>query len=293
MSDGEADNGAAEAGGENNVQNNMEENAENSDRNQSTVNLDFLGAPVPPFPPFWAENPQIWFAQMEASFEAARITSENTRYCRTIACLPREVMTEIWDIHVAPPKLKRYTFLKKEILERLGVGQRQRHRRLLEREEIGDRKPSQFLRDLRILAAQEMSEDLLRTTWESRLPEGLSLQLAMSDETDLDKLARKADRWYDSSPHVAAMTDRREKRRQTDDEYVTRGEFQTLNQKVDDLTTMMGRLLQTNETNRKESRPSHSPARSRRWQPRQQSPRGRRNTPPRRFNQAENFQGRR
>jgi len=31
-------------------------------------------------PPFWAENPETWFVQVEAQFEIANITAEQTKF---------------------------------------------------------------------------------------------------------------------------------------------------------------------------------------------------------------------
>ncbi|GBP34514.1 hypothetical protein EVAR_29911_1 [Eumeta japonica] len=90
-------------------------------------------------PPFWPEEPIIWFAQVEDSKER---------------------------------KLKQ----------------------LLMHEELGDRKPSQFLRHLQGLAGPDISNDLLITIWTSRLPQNIQTVIAGQTAPTLELLADLADR---------------------------------------------------------------------------------------------------
>jgi hypothetical protein len=56
------------------------------------------------------------------------------------------------DIITSPPHHDPYTALKTELLNRLSPTREQRLRQIITHEEMGDRKPSQFLRHLRSLA---------------------------------------------------------------------------------------------------------------------------------------------
>ncbi|XP_070170848.1 uncharacterized protein [Polyergus mexicanus] len=69
----------------------------------------------------------------------------------------------------------------------------QRIHQLLEHEELGDRKPSQFLRHLRTLAGTNISEQLLRTLWLERLPSQMQVILATKIEDRLKDVAEQAD----------------------------------------------------------------------------------------------------
>ncbi|XP_070171208.1 uncharacterized protein, partial [Polyergus mexicanus] len=69
----------------------------------------------------------------------------------------------------------------------------QRIRQLLEHEEVGDRKPSQFLRHLRTLAGTNISEQLLRTLWLERLLSQMQVILAIKIEDRLKDVAEQAD----------------------------------------------------------------------------------------------------
>ena len=61
-----------------------------------------------------------------------------------------------------------YALLKAEMLKRFGESQLARTRRLLEGEQIGDRRPTQFLRHLRGLAGTAIPDNILRAMWLGR-----------------------------------------------------------------------------------------------------------------------------
>ncbi|KAJ8948070.1 hypothetical protein NQ318_008421 [Aromia moschata] len=56
-------------------------------------------------------------------------------------------------------------------------------------EEIGDRRPSQFIRHLRGLAGTTVHDTILRSLWMSRLPSHAQAILSMDDDVALDKVA--------------------------------------------------------------------------------------------------------
>ena len=121
-------------------------------------------------PPFWPEEPELWFAQLEGQFALSRITKEEDKYALTIAHIQPKQAREVKDIITNPPVFNRYQTIKTALIQRLTDSKEQRIRQLLESEKIGDRKPSQFLRHLSTLAGTVASNDLLRTLWLGRLP---------------------------------------------------------------------------------------------------------------------------
>jgi hypothetical protein len=144
-------------------------------------------------PPFWAERPAVWFTQTEAQFFLAGISSERTKFLHVISQLDQRHATEVEDIITSPPKRDPYTTLRAELVKRLSPSTEQRIRQLLTVEEIGDQKPSQFLRYLRSLAP-DVSENVLRSVWTSRLPHNIQSFLAGQNETNLDAAVLCADR---------------------------------------------------------------------------------------------------
>ncbi|XP_070155797.1 uncharacterized protein [Polyergus mexicanus] len=114
-------------------------------------------------PPFWNEEPELWFAQLEGQFVLSGITQDTTKYSYVLSQLDSRQIKEVKDIITQPPDANKYEAIKRALIQRLSVSQEQRTRQLLELEEIGDRKPSQFLRHLRTLAANNVPDSLLRT----------------------------------------------------------------------------------------------------------------------------------
>jgi hypothetical protein len=70
-------------------------------------------------------------------------------------------------------------------------------------EEMGDRKPSQFLRHLNSLAP-EVPDSFLRSIWSSRLPPYIQAILAGQSEDDLDASSKLADRICEATPQPTA-----------------------------------------------------------------------------------------
>ena len=110
----------------------------------------------------------MWFAQVETQFALAGVTTEDTKFNYVAGNFDSKYAIEVRDILTSPPDNGKYTKLKSELIRRLSASQDQKTRRLLEREEIGDRTPSQFLRYLRGLAGTIFSDDSLRSLWLGR-----------------------------------------------------------------------------------------------------------------------------
>lgn len=153
-------------------------------------------------PPFWRQNPRSWFRQVEAQFQLRNIHAQSTKYFHVIANLPPEVAAELDDILSTVPLDEAYDVLKSAILDRMQASQRSRIQQLLNEEDLGDRKPSQMLHHMRQLLGNpppESQQPLLRELFLQRLPQGMRMVLAGSDDFSLDKLATLADRIADYS----------------------------------------------------------------------------------------------
>ncbi|XP_076245408.1 uncharacterized protein LOC143185957 [Calliopsis andreniformis] len=143
-------------------------------------------------PEFSPADPELWFGMVERSFDASGVTTELTKFGYVLGALGPQYAAEVPDIIMAP-LAEPYTKLKTELIKRLSSSQEQKTRRLLEHEEIGDRKPSQFLRHLRSLGRAALPEEFLRTLWLGRLPTNMQVILATQLDIDLDRVADLAD----------------------------------------------------------------------------------------------------
>ncbi|XP_063831757.1 uncharacterized protein LOC135080964 [Ostrinia nubilalis] len=154
-------------------------------------------------PPFWADKPTTWFGLVEAQFHIAGITQDITKYSHVISMLDTRVADEIEDIIASPPKENKYECLKAELTKRLSTSREQRIRQLLSEEQLGDRKPSQFLRHLRSLAGDVLpNDDFLRELWLRRLPQSVQVILTAQVDLPLSKVAEIADKVMEVAPPI-------------------------------------------------------------------------------------------
>lgn len=146
-------------------------------------------------PPFWPDKPAVWFSQVESQFVLANISQDETKFHHVVANLDSRYASEVDDIIVNPPVTGKYDTIKKELIHRLSLSEEQRVRQLLGREELGDRKPSQFLRHLKSLAGSiELKDSLLRSLWIQRLPPHVQAILQAQVTLSPEEMANLADR---------------------------------------------------------------------------------------------------
>ena len=67
-------------------------------------------------PPFWAADPMIWFAQVEAQFSTRRITAEKTKFNFIVASLVLEYALAIRDLILNLSSTNPYRVLKEQLI---------------------------------------------------------------------------------------------------------------------------------------------------------------------------------
>ncbi|KAH6947240.1 hypothetical protein HPB50_017768 [Hyalomma asiaticum] len=160
-------------------------------------------------PTFWRNNPQLWFTQVEATFDLHHTSSEISRFRHLLCNLSPEVAQEVADVIAAPLNDVPYQRLKQSILDRTTTSESARLMHLLTIEELGDRRPSQLLNSMRqLLRSSDVDSKgaLFRELFLQRLPQSTRLVLAAAGDLTLDRLAQLADRAHDAtSATVAAL----------------------------------------------------------------------------------------
>jgi hypothetical protein len=71
-------------------------------------------------------------------------------------------------------------------------------------DEMGDRRPTQFLRHLRTLAGPPVPSDFLRTLWTNRLPPNIQAIITTQAQATLDEVAQLADKIVEVTPPCVA-----------------------------------------------------------------------------------------
>ncbi|XP_033316640.1 uncharacterized protein LOC117214559 [Bombus bifarius] len=151
-------------------------------------------------PPFWPDDVDLWFTMLEMQFEATRIRGDQEKYQAVIAHLDKSYARLIRDVFDASPSIGRYEYVKKELIKRLGELDAKRLRQVIKKEQIEDRKPSQFYRDLRSLATNSLADDVILTVWEGRLPSRVQSILASVQSKDPETRIQIADSIYEATP---------------------------------------------------------------------------------------------
>ncbi|KAJ8911818.1 hypothetical protein NQ315_012548 [Exocentrus adspersus] len=121
-------------------------------------------------PPFWTVKPEIWFTQIEAQFNLNKITADKTKYNHDV------------------------------IINRLTASEEKRLDELLSGSEIGDRKPSEFYRDMMnvVGGSQMVSQDLLLKLWKRRLPKTILMAITASGKENINDIVTLADKIWES-----------------------------------------------------------------------------------------------
>ncbi|KAK3916389.1 Myosin-4 [Frankliniella fusca] len=178
-------------------------------------------------PLFWRDRPVLWFAQAESHFSSSGITQDSKKYHCVVSHLDSSTSAEVEDIILGPSADRTYANLKKALTDRLSDSEQKRIRKLLSEAEMGDQKPSQFLRNLRSLAGSSnaVNETLLKQLWLERLPRTATAILSSHTGLDLNALAAIADSIVECAPDTPLAIRAVRNREEPD---VTRLVFNTL-----------------------------------------------------------------
>ncbi|XP_037928498.1 uncharacterized protein LOC119662916 [Teleopsis dalmanni] len=156
-------------------------------------------------PPFWKQDPALWFIQVDAAFHRKKITGDNSKYWTVISYIDPELLQHVSDIVKNPPDTDKYKTLKECLISRLRPTQEQQLQTLLYDIELGDSKPSQLLRKMQDLADNKVTEDVLRSLWLKRLPANVQFVLSVNVESSLTAAANLADRLIEINPVQSVM----------------------------------------------------------------------------------------
>lgn len=144
-------------------------------------------------PRFWKTKPDLWFAQIEATFSKKNIRSDKTKYDSVVEALDEAAISEVSDIIMHPPDANLYTNLKTNLIKRFTNSSERQLHRLLAETELGDIKLSRLLRHRRDLPNNKAFDDVLRGRWLDLIPGSVRNILKVSKEDSLTGLADVAD----------------------------------------------------------------------------------------------------
>ncbi|GBN34572.1 hypothetical protein AVEN_81803-1 [Araneus ventricosus] len=136
--------------------------------------------------PFWETDLHLWFLQLESQFKLSGISIDETKFHMVVAALDSKILSYVSDTVRNPLADSKYDALKTQILSHFPQSQGTKLRVLLQDLQLGHKKPSELLQEMRNLAV--VSEDVLRTIWMQRLPTTMQQILSVSND-NLDELS--------------------------------------------------------------------------------------------------------
>ncbi|GFV78526.1 uncharacterized protein TNCV_1888321 [Trichonephila clavipes] len=116
-------------------------------------------------PAFWRNKPKLWFLQLKAQFSNSGISNGTTKYNIVVVALDENVLDFVVDILSNPPQDDKYETLRNAFLNRLTDTEESRLKKLLTDMELGDRRPSDLLRQMKSLAGSSISDELIKSLW--------------------------------------------------------------------------------------------------------------------------------
>lgn len=139
-------------------------------------------------PNFFKNDPVTYFVILESQFVVAGIMTDEQRFTQLTARLDPDVLAEVADV-IRNTSTRTYPSLKDALIKRFTHWEEERLSWLLGHMEIGDRSPSQLMRDLQNLAGADVPENLIWGLWLKKLPT-LTQQMMQALSTSLS-LAKK------------------------------------------------------------------------------------------------------
>lgn len=171
----------------------------NSNDNSNTViSNPQISAMSQKLPPFWPMNPDIWFAQVEATFAISGISADKTKFYHVIACIDSKYLEVVQDILKSPPENDKYGALKSRMLKEFSISETEKLNKLLQMVDMGDKKPTQLLREMQNLAGTNFGATALETLFLQRLPENIRNIVSASSGSTEEK-AKIADKIFELS----------------------------------------------------------------------------------------------
>lgn len=210
----------------------MTEQQENSEQ----ISVTKIGLKIPPI---WKSHIALWVKQCEVAFEVSNIVKDETKFAHLIANIDSETLTHVSDIVLNPPAQDKFLALKNRLISEFQDSESQQIKKLLSEIQLGDKKPTLLLRQMRDLATDKVSEDFLKNIWLQRLPTNIQAILSTSNEK-LTQLAELADKIHEINPAYQSNVYATSHSHQQNTDIFSA--INALNKQIEDLTKQVGRL---------------------------------------------------
>ena len=224
-------------------------------------------------PPFSKQNVPIWFRQVEAQFRVKGITIDEDKYDLILGSIETDICTRVSDIIINPPEQNKYQTLKERLISCFGVSEDRKLQRLFKEITLGDKKPSELLREMCELANNKLPDQLLKSLWMQHLPASTRSILLVSSEQTLAALVPLADQIHETCDFggttISAVESTRSKSSNSDNSHLSIDDkIETLTKQVEALSTRQSRSYFRSNSNSRERpnpRSRQDQTRSNKW----------------------------
>jgi hypothetical protein len=144
--------------------------------------------------PKYEDDATLWFRQLEAKFEVARIRSQSSKYYLAFGNIPgvllKPVVASLGDPATSATP---YDDLKNTVLGRESLSSMQRIDSVLKDVIMGDRRPSEYYGHLKDLAKGNFSDEVIYNIWLMRIPISIKSTLIVLQNEPLKRRLQVAD----------------------------------------------------------------------------------------------------
>ncbi|XP_023210996.1 uncharacterized protein LOC111613876 [Centruroides sculpturatus] len=137
-------------------------------KSEDPIKVARVSVKIPPF--FWRKNVRVWFTQVESQLAVSNITTEVTKYHHILGSLDCEIAELVANLISQPLTSTPYTGLKTRLIDKFEESESRKAKKLLLEIELGEKKPSALLREMRALAGTQVTDKFLKTLFLQRLP---------------------------------------------------------------------------------------------------------------------------
>lgn len=217
-------------------------------------------------PKFYPEKIDIWFIQFELFLASNRFTADKTKFSQLAQAIDTETLALVGDAILSPPTTNQYDNLKKRLLGHYAKTLNQRIHDLVSNIQLGDKKPTTLLAELRRAAGtMQTSEEFINSMWLARLPRTMRNIVSAAPVT-LDEKAIVADKIKeqdDLDGHVSVVTHQQSSSSSSGTDFQQRmeSEISAINQRLNEYFRPRGRS-HSKSRDRTQYR-NHTPHRSR------------------------------
>lgn len=166
------------------------ENLNNTVRQIHNQNPNLIKLPL-----FSANDPEMWFVQVESVFARNEIDTEIAKTRLIIAQVDADTLNCVRHIVMLDPKPDdAYTQLKNGIIAHFATCKETRLFQLIRRDVLSSGKPSQILSRIRSLNVGNCDEEVLKAMFLAKLPYQHQLMITSNSNMTLNQMAERADR---------------------------------------------------------------------------------------------------